>query len=98
MLCLQVATVNGPIVPVIARVCGDADAAVPIALPARVSLPCVALLARRAVLERFRAEHGDKRIAMLRRAHVARGGLKPETHSQRNLPKTLRGPKGFAPP
>ena len=34
MLCLQVATVNGPIVPIIARVCGDDDAAVPIALPA----------------------------------------------------------------
>src|SRR4026209_2444498 len=34
MLCLQVATVNGPLVPVIARVCGDDDAAVPIALTA----------------------------------------------------------------
>ena len=33
MLCLQVATANGPIVPIIARVQGDEDAAVPIALP-----------------------------------------------------------------
>src|SRR5262245_63586352 len=33
MLCLQVATVNGPIVPVVARVCGNDDAAVPLDLP-----------------------------------------------------------------
>ena len=46
MLCLQVATVNGPIVPVIARVHGDEDAAVPIALPADATLPVDRLLAR----------------------------------------------------
>src|SRR6185503_6664794 len=46
MLCLQVATVNGPLVPVIARVCGDDDAAVPIALPADATLPVDRLLAR----------------------------------------------------
>ena len=46
MLCLQVATVNGPIVPVIARVCGDEDAAMPIALPADATLPVERLLAR----------------------------------------------------
>jgi hypothetical protein len=31
---------------------------------------------RRAVLERFRAEHGDKRIATLRREHVVRIALR----------------------
>ena len=35
MLCLQIATVNGPIVPAIARVAGDrAMRRLPIALPA----------------------------------------------------------------
>src|SRR5262245_65069184 len=46
MLCLQVATVNGPIVPVVARVCGVEDVAVPIALPADATLPVDRLLAR----------------------------------------------------
>src|SRR5664279_3954644 len=32
MLCLQIATVNGPIVPTIAYADGDLDAAIPIAL------------------------------------------------------------------
>ena len=44
MLGLQVATVNGPIGPVIARVCGNDDAAVPIALPADATLPVERLL------------------------------------------------------
>jgi len=57
MLCLQVATVNGPIVPVIARVCGDEDAAVPIALPADVILPVDRLLARLQFAMRVRALH-----------------------------------------
>ncbi len=35
MLCLQAATASGPIVPIIARVDGDTDAAVPVALPKR---------------------------------------------------------------
>ena len=51
---------------------------------------------RRAVLERFRAEHGDKRIAMLRREHVARIVLKLKPYAQRNLLKTLRGLMAFA--
>ena len=55
MLCLQVATVNGPIVPVIARVCGDEDAAVPIALPADATLPVERLLARLQFAMRVRA-------------------------------------------
>jgi integrase len=51
---------------------------------------------RRAVLERFRIDHGDKRIALLRREHVARllGKLKP--YAQRNMLKTLRGLMAFA--
>jgi len=57
MLCLQVATVNGPIVPVIARVCGDEDAAVPIALPADATLPVDRLLARLQFAMRVRALH-----------------------------------------
>lgn len=57
MLCLQVATLNGPIVPVIARVCGDEDAAVPIALPADATLPVDRLLARLQFAMRVRALH-----------------------------------------
>jgi hypothetical protein len=57
MLCLQVATVNGPIVPVIARVCGGDDAAVPIALPADATLPVDRLLARLQFAMRVRALH-----------------------------------------
>ena len=57
MLCLQVATVNGPIVPVIARVCGNDDAAVPIALPADATLPVERLLARLQFAMRVRALH-----------------------------------------
>ncbi|HJS60376.1 MAG TPA: GGDEF domain-containing protein [Pseudolabrys sp.] len=57
MLCLQVATVNGPIIPVVARVCGDDDAAVPIALPADATLPIDRLLARLQFAMRVRALH-----------------------------------------
>jgi hypothetical protein len=57
MLCLQVATVNGPIVPVVARVCGEQDAAVPIALPADATLPVDRLLARLQFAMRVRALH-----------------------------------------
>jgi hypothetical protein len=57
MLCLQVATFNGPVVPVIARVGGDEDAAVPIALPADAALPLQRLLARLQSAMRVRALH-----------------------------------------
>ena len=57
MLCLQVATVKGPIVPVIARVCGEEGAAVPIALPADATLPVDRLLARLQFAIRVRALH-----------------------------------------
>ncbi len=66
MLCLQIATVNGPIVPVIARVHGDEDAAVPIALPADAALPIERLLARLQSAMRVRALHATvlRRIEM----------------------------------
>jgi hypothetical protein len=57
MLGLQIATLNGPIVPIIARVCGDEDAAVPIALPADAALPIERLLARLQSAMRVRALH-----------------------------------------
>jgi len=57
MLCLQIATANGPIVPVIARVEGDDEAAVPIALPNDAALPVARLVARLASAMRVRALH-----------------------------------------
>ncbi len=51
---------------------------------------------RRAILERFRAEHGEKRIAMLRREHIAKilGTKKP--FAARNWLKTIRGLMKFS--
>src|SRR5579862_2962112 len=63
MLCLQVATLNGPIVPVIARVRGDEDAAIPIAMPTDATLPVERMLARLQSAMRVRALHA----AVLRR-------------------------------
>ena len=66
MLCLQITTVNGAIVPVIARVRGDEDAAVPIALPADAALPIERLLTRLQSAMRVRALHA----AVLRRIEL----------------------------
>ena len=51
---------------------------------------------RRAILQRFRDEHGAKRIRKLQPEHVARliGKLRP--FAQRNMSKTLRGLMAFA--
>lgn len=51
---------------------------------------------RRAILERFRNEHGDKRLGLMARTHVARilGSKKP--FAARNWLKTLRGLMEFA--
>jgi integrase len=51
---------------------------------------------RRAILERFRNEHGDKRLRKLQTEHVVRilGKLRP--YAQRNMLKTLRGFMAFA--
>lgn len=51
---------------------------------------------RRAILERFRTEHGDKRVALLGKGHVAKilGSKSPA--AARNWRKTLRGLMQFA--
>ncbi len=56
-LCLQIATAKGTIVPVIARVHGDHEAAVPIALAADAALPVERLIARLQSAMRVRALH-----------------------------------------
>lgn len=57
MLCLQIATGTGPVVPVIACTLGERDAAVPIALPADGTLPLERLIARLNSALRVRALH-----------------------------------------
>jgi GGDEF domain-containing protein len=57
MLCLQIATVNGPIVPAIARVQGGQDAALPIAMPVDADLPVESLIGRLSAALRVRALH-----------------------------------------
>jgi integrase len=50
---------------------------------------------RRAVLERLRSEHGDKRIGKLEAEHVKRLLTKMRPWAQRNWLKTLRGLAAF---
>ncbi len=57
MLCLQIATVNGPIVPTIAMADGDNDAAVPVALSADAAMPVDRLIKRLQSAMRVRALH-----------------------------------------
>ena len=57
MLCLQIATAKGTIVPVIARVHGDQESAIPIALAADAALPVERLIARLQSAMRVRALH-----------------------------------------
>ena len=57
MLCLQIATASGPIVPTIAVAHGELEAAVPVALPADASLPVERLIARLQSAMRVRALH-----------------------------------------
>src|SRR5258707_11221925 len=57
LLCLQIATVNGPIVPTIAYALGDIDAAIPIALSADASLPVARVIARLQSAMRVRTLH-----------------------------------------
>ncbi len=75
MLCLQIATVNGPIVPTIALALGDKDAAIPIALPADAALPVERLIARLQSAMRVRALHAT----VLRRIELfaSHGGKLP---------------------
>jgi GGDEF domain-containing protein len=75
MLCLQIATVNGPIVPTIAYAGGDLDAAIPIALSADASLPVARMIARLQSAMRVRALHST----VLRRIELfaSHGGTMP---------------------
>ena len=75
ILCLQVATMNGAMVPVVACVHGDEDAAVPIALPADAALPIERLLTRLQSAMRVRALHAT----VLRRIELfaSHGGQLP---------------------
>jgi hypothetical protein len=75
MLCLQIATTAGPIVPTIALAQGDVEAAVPIALPADASLPVARLIARLQSAMRVRALHAT----VLRRIETfaSHGGKMP---------------------
>jgi integrase len=51
---------------------------------------------RRAILQRFRDEHGDKRLRELQPEHVARLLARLRPFAQRNMLKTLRGLMSFA--
>ena len=51
---------------------------------------------RRALLERFRRDHGDKRIGMMQPQHVADLLDHLGPHPQRNMLKALRGLMSFA--
>jgi GGDEF domain-containing protein len=75
MLCLQIATVNGAIVPTIAFAHGDQDAAIPIALSADAGLPIERLIARLQSAMRVRALHAT----VLRRIELfaSHGGTMP---------------------
>jgi GGDEF domain-containing protein len=75
MLCLQIATVNGAIVPTIALASGDMDAAIPIALTADAGLPVERLIARLQSAMRVRALHAT----VLRRIELfaSHGGKLP---------------------
>ncbi|HZQ13287.1 MAG TPA: GGDEF domain-containing protein [Pseudolabrys sp.] len=57
MLCLQIATAGGPLVPTLAVTQGAMDAAIPVALPADASLPLERLIARLQSAMRVRALH-----------------------------------------
>jgi hypothetical protein len=76
MLCLQIATVNGPIVPTIALAAGDHDAAIPLALTADASLPLERLIGRLTSAMRVRALHAT----VLRRIELfaSHGGRLPQ--------------------
>jgi GGDEF domain-containing protein len=66
MLCIQIATAQGAIVPSIACVKGEQEATIPIALPADAGLPVERLIARLQSAMRVRALHATvlRRIEM----------------------------------
>jgi hypothetical protein len=65
-LCLQISSTKGPIVPTIARVQGEQEAAIPVALPADAAIPLERLIARLESAMRVRALHATvlRRIEM----------------------------------
>jgi hypothetical protein len=75
MLCLQIATASGAIVPTIACVKDDLEPAIPAALPADIALPVGHLIARLSSAMRVRALHET----VLRRMETfaASGGAPP---------------------
>ncbi len=75
MLCLQIATVNGPIVPSIALADDEKDAAIPVALTADATLPVERLIGRLTSAMRVRALHAT----VLRRIELfaSHGGKLP---------------------
>jgi len=75
MLCLQIATVAGPIVPTIAFANEDHDAAIPLALTADASMPVERLIKRLQSAMRVRALHAT----VLRRIELfaSHGGQMP---------------------
>ena len=75
MLCLQIATVKGPIVPTIAMTNGQMGAAIPIALTADATLPVERLIARLKSAMRVRSLHET----VLRRIELfaSHGGTMP---------------------
>jgi hypothetical protein len=74
-LCLQITSAKGPIVPVIARVRSEQEAAIPIALPADAAMPPEQLIARLGSAMRVRALHATVR----RRTEMfaSHGGILP---------------------
>jgi GGDEF domain-containing protein len=73
--CRQIATAAGTVVPVVARVCGELEAALPIALAADATLPVERLIARLRSAMRVRALH----TTVLRRfeSFAVHGGRTP---------------------
>ena len=51
---------------------------------------------RRAILERFRNQHGEKRIALLTRTHIIRLLEPMKPHAQKNWLKAMRGLMAYA--
>jgi PleD family two-component response regulator len=79
MLCLQIATASGPIVPTIGLAYGESDAAIPVALPADASLPVARIVARLQSALRVRELHAT----VLRRYEdaAAQSGTLPQLPS-----------------
>jgi integrase len=51
---------------------------------------------RRAILQRFRADHGEKRVALLQRPHIVKLLQARKAYAQRNWLKSIRGWMAFA--